>query len=232
MLSDGTPLYYQLIGQGKPLLMIHGNGGSHHYFKGQLADFSEHFQLILVDCRARGLSGNASHHLTFPQMVADFKELLDFLEIDQVAILGFSDGANIALQFACTHPQRVTELVLNAPNTVFTGTRLSNQFHSVLKFIPAYLKKHRSEKAYQKYLITKLLFANLKLDLEDFQVLTMPTLVIVGQNDMIKLKHSQMLAKTIPNCQLIEVPGMRHTFAKNFPQVFNTLVFPFLLSRS
>ncbi|PZO96154.1 MAG: alpha/beta hydrolase [Streptococcus pyogenes] len=231
ILSDGTPLYYQQLGQGHPLLMLHGNGGSHHYFRGQIAALAQHFRLILVDCRARGASGNHKHALTFAMMVEDMRELLDFLGIAELSILGFSDGANIALLFAHRYPKRIKKLVLNAPNTRFYGTRFSNQYHAYLKVGLAFCQRWLSESHYQRYLISRLLLANLPLGKKDLQALNRPCLLIVGQKDMIKKSHSQRLAASLPNCQFIEVPAARHTFAKTKPELFNQLLVPFLLDQ-
>lgn len=97
---NGVKLYYEVYGEGEPLLMIHGNGGSFSCFENQVAEFSKHFKVILVDCRGRGNSTyQKGIELTFDLQVEDFTLFLDKLNIKKTNILGWSDGGIIGLIF-------------------------------------------------------------------------------------------------------------------------------------
>ena len=105
-------LAYQEKGRGEPLILLHGNGEDSSYFRHQIAHFQDRYRVIALDTRGHGKSPRGSAPLTIRQFARD---LLDFLEIHGIAdavLLGFSDGANIAMRFAMEHPERVKALIL------------------------------------------------------------------------------------------------------------------------
>src|ERR1700761_3902123 len=93
----GIKLYCEVYGEGKPLLMIHGNGGSMAAFSKNVPFFSKKYKVILVDSRAHGKSVDPSDSLTFEQMADDFSALLDTMHIDKAYVIGWSDGGINAL---------------------------------------------------------------------------------------------------------------------------------------
>ena len=104
-------LAYQEKGSGEPLILLHGNGEDSSYFRHQIAHFQDRYRVIALDTRGHGKSPRGSAPFTIRQFARD---LLDFLEIHGIAdavLLGFSDGANIAMRFAMEHPERVKALI-------------------------------------------------------------------------------------------------------------------------
>src|ERR1700733_12482264 len=80
--TRGYKLYYEIYGQGKPLLFIHGNGGSMQNFSFQIPYFQREYRVIAVDSRAQGKSADSGDSLTFEMMADDFNALLDSLHLD------------------------------------------------------------------------------------------------------------------------------------------------------
>ena len=117
--KDGTKIFYTIFGSGEPVLFLHGNGGSSHFFQYQVASFKKAFQLVFLDSRGHGRSTNCGDHLDFDLMAEDTKESLDALGLHKVSIVGFSDGANLAMVFAARFPDYVQKLVLNSGNLFF-----------------------------------------------------------------------------------------------------------------
>ena len=116
-------LSYQEKGSGEPLILLHGNGEDSSYFRHQIAHFQDRYRVIALDTRGHGKSPRGSAPFTIRQFARD---LLDFLEIHGIAdavLLGFSDGANIAMRFAMEHPERVKALIL-------LGTPCTNRFNA------------------------------------------------------------------------------------------------------
>ena len=91
-------------GEGFPLVLLHGNGEDHTYFKRQMGPFSQHFRVIAVDTRGHGESPRGTAPFTLEQFAEDLKEFLDGRSITRCHLLGFSDGGNIALLFALKYP--------------------------------------------------------------------------------------------------------------------------------
>ncbi len=67
-MADGTRIYYEIFGQGFPLFLLHGNGENGKYFSKQIPEFSQHFQLFVVDSRGQGKSNNRANQLNFSLM--------------------------------------------------------------------------------------------------------------------------------------------------------------------
>jgi 3-oxoadipate enol-lactonase len=120
---DDTKLYYEEMGSGKPLILIHGGLLDRRMWDEQFAEFSEHFRVIRYDARGHGKSGSVtetfSHH-------EDLCHLMEALEIDEAILLGLSMGGYISIDFALAYPDKVTSLVLVSPG--LTGYEFKGEF--------------------------------------------------------------------------------------------------------
>ncbi|HEU4859342.1 MAG TPA: alpha/beta hydrolase, partial [Chitinophagaceae bacterium] len=88
----GFKMYVEVYGQGKPLLFIHGNGGSINNFTKQIPYFSQKYKVIIADSRAQGKSADAADSLSYEMMADDYAALLDAMKIDSAFVVGWSDG--------------------------------------------------------------------------------------------------------------------------------------------
>ena len=93
-LVNGIKLYYESYGEGQPLILLHGNGGSINAFANQIPFFEKYYRVIAVDSRLQGKSGGSSDSISYNLMASDFCALLDYLHLDSVFVLGWSDGGN------------------------------------------------------------------------------------------------------------------------------------------
>ena len=125
-------LNYLIAGQGFPLVLLHGNGEDHTYFKRQMGCLSEKYQVIALDTRGHGGSPRGTAPFTLEQFAEDLKGFLDSREIERCHLLGFSDGANTALLFALKYPEYVEKLILNGADLYPAGVKLSTQIPIVL----------------------------------------------------------------------------------------------------
>ncbi len=109
-------LYYQEKGNKEPFILLHGNGQDGSYFKNQIDYFSDRYRVIALDTRGHGKSPRGAKPFTIEQFSRDLYDFMEELEISEAVILGFSDGANIAMKFAMKYPNRVKALILNGGN--------------------------------------------------------------------------------------------------------------------
>ena len=112
----GISLYYQEKGNKEPLILLHGNGEDGSYFKNQIDYFSDRYRVIALDTRGHGKSPRGTEPFTIEQFACDLYDFMTSLEISNAVILGFSDGANIAMKFAMKYPSKVKALILNGGN--------------------------------------------------------------------------------------------------------------------
>ena len=221
-------LHCEETGDGEPLVLLHGNGEDGTYFAHQIAHFSQRFRVLALDTRGHGKSPRGEAPFTIRQFARDLLAFLDARGIERAHLLGFSDGGNIALVFALAHHERVGKLVLNGANLNTRGVKRSVQAPIELGYRMARLFAGLSAKARANAEMLGLMVNDPNVAPEELAALTAPTLVIAGENDMIREDHTRLIAERIPNARLAFVPGDHFVAAKN-PAAFNREVERFLL---
>lgn len=220
-------LHYLEKGQGKPLILLHGNGEDNSYFVYQVAYFSRFYRVIAIDTRGHGQSPRGTAPFSIQQFAEDLRGFLDQHDIPKAHILGFSDGGNIALTFALHYPERVDRLILNGANLFPAGVKPTVQLPIVLGYHTASLFAKRSPKAKENAALLGLMVKEPNIRPEELNGLTVPTLVIAGTKDMIRESHTRLIARSLPNARLVLLPG-DHFIANKEPAVFNRAVRNFL----
>ena len=220
-------LHHTETGTGEPLVLLHGNGEDSSYFVHQVEFFSPRRRVLAVDTRGHGKSPRGDAPFTIRQFAEDLLAFLDERGIGQTDLLGFSDGANIALIFALRYPERVKRLILNGANLDPAGVKRSVQIPIELGYRLAHLFAKKSADAKQHAELLGLMVNDPMIPAEELGKVHMPTLVIAGTKDMIKEKHTRTIADALPNAKLVFVPG-DHFIAHNNPEEFNRAVEKFL----
>ncbi|HIR93422.1 MAG TPA: alpha/beta hydrolase [Candidatus Egerieimonas intestinavium] len=220
-------LHYEEYGQGEVLLLLHGNGESGEYFRNQIPYFSKKYRVIAVDTRGHGKSPRGAEPFTIRQFADDLKGFMDEKKIARAHLLGFSDGGNIAMVFALKYPSRVNRLILNGANLDGGGVKPSVQIPIIIGYGMASLCAKVSQKARANAEMLRLMVKDPNLKKEELAKIKSKTLVIAGTKDMIKEKHTRLIAGNIPDCRLVFLPGDHFIAGKN-PQAFNQTVGQFL----
>ena len=218
-------LHYTLCGSGEPLLLLHGNGEDGSYFAHQLEDFSHEFLVCAIDTRGHGESPMGTAPFTLDQFAEDLLHFMDAHEIESADILGFSDGGNIALLFALRYPERVKRLILNAAHLYPEGLEpwLLQSFWDSYKAA----KQSDTPEARKEAQLLELMLNGPHIDPAALHELTIPTLVIVGDQDLILEEHTRLIAASLPNARLTVISG-GHDCAHQNPADFNEAVWQFL----
>ncbi len=225
-------LYYKDIGSGTPILMLHGNSETHLVFDYYEKKLSKEYRIILMDSRAHGRSKikpeYAQKEFTTTDMAKDVAVLLDTLSISSCILFGFSDGANIALEFASLFPSRAKAVISVSGNLfpdglIFPLWLFCNVKYHFLKTISRIFFKilHRTSRGlpvlqqiYQCLIhhrqLTSLLCNSPMLTKEQLESVTAPVLLIAGTRDVVKSSHSRLMAEWIPHAQLVLVKKGTH----------------------
>ena len=226
--TRGFKLYYEVYGQGEPLLFIHGNGGSINNFSNQIPFFSKNHKVIVVDSRAHGKSIDPSDSLTFEMMADDFNALLDSLHLDSCYVIGWSDGGINGLLLAIRHPDKVKKLAITGANLWADTTGLTPFVFNIIKQGTADLKKMtQTPEVKTKLKISELDLYQPNIKLEQLQQIRCPTLVIGGDHDVIPVRHTMLIAENIPRAYLWIIPNSGHSTPIFKKDQFNTLVSEF-----
>lgn len=217
-------LYYTEVGQGDPLILLHGNGEDSSYFIHQIAYFQSHYRVIAFDTRGHGKSPRGNAPFTIRQFADDLYFIMKKMNIEKAHILGFSDGGNIALCFALKYPDRVKSLVLNGANLFPQGVKFFVQFPVEVGYRMAKLFSQK-----EKYEMLGLMVNDPALSFEEIRKINVPALVIAGDKDMIKNSHTRRIAENLP-CGTLEIIKGSHFCAAENPSEFNEKVSAFLRS--
>ncbi|MFL5774346.1 MAG: alpha/beta fold hydrolase [Flavisolibacter sp.] len=219
----GFKMYAEVYGTGKPLLLIHGNGGSIADFVFQIPYLSSKYKVIVADSRSHGLSVDPGDSLSYEMMADDFSELLNQMKIDSAYVIGWSDGGINGLLLAIRHPEKVKKLAVTGANLWPDTTAVFPDVENLV--LPEYnsLKPVKNKTPMQKnnWKLLRLLIEEPHISLTDLHRITVPTLVIGGDHDVIKPGHTLLIAENIPNSYLWILPNSGHSTPWIYRNEFN-----------
>ena len=219
--------YYVEKGQGHPLILLHGNGEDCTYFEHQIDVFAQHFHVYALDTRGHGQTPRGTRPFTIRQFADDLLAFMDARHIERAHLLGFSDGGNIAIIFAIRYPERVDRLILDGANLDTAGVKRRIQIPIEIGYRIARLFAKRSTSAQQHADLLGLMVNDPNIPVESLARIQAKTLVIAGTNDMIKERHTRLIAANIPDAQLVIIQG-NHFIANKQSEAFNRAVLHFL----
>ncbi|MEG0495645.1 MAG: alpha/beta hydrolase [Eubacterium sp.] len=190
-------LYYKKTGEGSPLILLHGNGEDHCIFDAIAMKLKKTFTVYAIDSRNHGQSQKTEDY-SYAAMAEDIKCFIQKMNLGKADIIGFSDGAIIALMLAMKHENLVRKMALLGVNlTPDDFTKESFQFI-----------KDTYETT--KDPLFKMMLEQPNIDLESVKTVAIPTLIVGGENDIFKPETFQNLEAALPNAALKIMPGCGH----------------------
>ena len=214
-------------GQGEALILLHGNGENCDYFRGQIAEFARYYHVYALDTRGHGKTPRGNAPFTIRQFADDLLGFMDAHQIGKAHLLGFSDGGNIAMVFALKYPSRVNRLILDGANLNTKGVKRSVQIPIEIGYRIARLFAKRRESAKRNAEMLGLMVNDPNVSPKELARIQAKTLVMAGTKDMIKEEHTRLIARSIPDAQIVFIKG-NHFIANKCPQAFNKAVLEFL----
>lgn len=224
----GFKMYCEIYGEGQPVLIIHGNGGSISNFYLNIPYFSKKYKVIVADSRAQGKSADPGDSLTYEMMADDLSALLDQLHVDSAFVIGWSDGGIDGLLLAMRHPEKVKKLAVTGANLQPDTTAVPQEIWDMVT--PQYAKlkaKKLSDMAPQEknnYKLLRLLCDEPHIPTTALHAIKCPSLVIGGDHDVIKPSHTMAIAANIPHSYLWILPNSGHSTPIVYYELFNKTV--------
>lgn len=220
------------IGRGAPLVLLHGNGEDSGYWKAQIPELTRFYRVIAMDSRGHGASEAGVQGLSFERMAEDLKTVLDAKQIEKAHIIGFSDGGNLAIKFALTYPRCVDKLILNGANVqMFRGVKPQMQLPVCAGYAMLRVMGRFSRSAAHKRDVLGLMVHPYGVTMDDLARIKAPTLLIVGEYDLIRARQTREIAAHIPDCDVEIFRDGDHFVAAKQPARFNRAVIEFLMGR-
>lgn len=235
---DDIMMWYAVYNRngGSPVLLIHGGTSNAETWGNQVPVLMRHHQVILAESRGHGRSTRSKKPYSYRLMADDYVGLLDYLKIDKVAIVGWSDGAIIGLDIAMRHPERLTRLWAYGANTQVAGLKESFDKDPVVVKATALQRKQYERlsptpKGYDAFAaeIGQMWKTQPDYKPADLAKITTPIMIVDGEYDEgIKREHTEAIARQIPGAKLLIMPKVGHWGHWQNPTLYNRELTAFL----
>lgn len=194
---NGIRLFYEVYGEGKPIVLLHGNQESHDIFDKLIAKLESEYKIYAIDSRCHGKSEN-SDEISYKLMCDDVIEFIKKLNIKSPILYGFSDGGIIGLLVAIKEPEVLSNLIISGAQLNPNGGTL---FTIMLDKLVYFFTRNK---------LVKMMLKEPDISLNDLHKISIPVHVIAGEKDLIKYEHSKLIADNIKNSTLEIVPKESH----------------------
>ncbi len=233
---NGIKLWYAVFGHGDPVIFLHGGLANADYWGLQVPSIAQHHQVIVMDSRGHGRSTRDGRPYGYDLMADDVVGLLDYLKIPQTAVVGWSDGGILGLDLAIRYPSRVSKVFAFAANTdpsgVIDGVEKNPTFAAYIERAGhEYEKLSATPAQYKGFVeaISKMWETQPNWSADQLKAIKTPTLIVDGDHDeAIKRPHTEQIAATIPNADLLILPDTSHFSFLQDPDQFTWHVSHFL----
>jgi pimeloyl-ACP methyl ester carboxylesterase len=250
--ANGLQMYYEVYGAGRPLILLHGGTAAVSSWYGHIPTYAKYFRTFAIDSRGHGKTDNPAGELSYATMADDVAAFIRGMKLDAPLILGFSDGAQIALELGLRHAGLIRALVLGG-----AYYRFSERYQAGLRGFgfekpaengPVHIREIAEEWAeylrhehvregdpdYWKTLmdqIAVLWWTPLNYTAEDFATISVPTLIVSGdREEASEVEQSVEMYQMIRKSELFIVPNAGNL--ESAEQMTNDLVIEFLQRNS
>lgn len=194
---NGVEIYYETIGSGAPLIMVHGNGEDHTIFDLAAQKLASHYTVYLPDSRGHGKSQKVNM-LAYDDMAEDILAFVKALHLSGPVFYGFSDGGIVGLISAIKQKDVFAKMIISGANIHPRGVKDSLYY----LFKAVYFFTHDPK--------IRMMLEQPNIPENALEEIRIPTLVLAGKRDLIKEAHTRMIADAIPGAQLKLLPGEGH----------------------
>lgn len=230
---NGTKIYYEEYGKGEPLLIIHSCGTDINAMEFQIEYFKKSYRVIAADSRGQGKSKLKTKELTYDLMAEDLEGLIKHLKLDNVNILGWSDGGIIALKMAINNKVKVKKVVAMGanlrPDKTAVNTWAYNQVREMKAKTLKMIEQGDKTKDWKRELqLDNLLVNQPNIKNSELKKIKAPVLVMIGDRGIIRNEHAVEIFNNLPKSQLCIMPGFNHGAPRSSSKTFNQIVDRFL----
>lgn len=204
---NGVSLFYAAEGSGKPVILLHGNGGSHNDLETTHRELAQAgYMVYALDSRGQGANKPLPEY-HYKDMAADVYEFIKLKGLEKPAVFGFSDGGIVALQLEVMYPGTLGAIVTGGAN-IFVKDAL----------IPSFAEGFLAQPSTEPLVI--MLQTEPSMTVEDMKGIGCPSLIMSGEHDLIRQEHTLLIGENIPSGRPVIIPGEDHgSYICNSPKL-------------
>lgn len=190
-------IYYEVYGEGKPIILLHGNSETHEIFDRLIERLKNNYKVYAIDSRCHGKS-EKTEEISYDLMAVDMIEFIKKLKIDKPIVYGFSDGGIIGLLVAIKQPKLLSKLIISGANLNPNGMSRSMLIISKIGY---FITRNK---------LFKMMIKEPNISRKDLEKIEIPTYVLAGEKDVIMEEHTRLIAENIKNSKLQIIPKENH----------------------
>jgi pimeloyl-ACP methyl ester carboxylesterase len=234
---DSARIWYSSHGSGPTVILLHGGLGHSGNWGNQVPMLVDSgHRVVLIDSRGHGRSTRDSRPYMYELMATDVLAVMDTLRVEKAAVVGWSDGACIALILAMQAPARVAGVFFFGCNMDPSGTKEIAWPNPILdrclsRHARDYARLSATPDQFKEFAaaVGQMMKSQPNTSAAELAAIRVPVSIVQSEHDeFIKLEHAQYLARTIPTAQLILLPGVSHFAPLQRPDQFNSVIRSFL----
>ncbi|RCW81165.1 alpha/beta fold hydrolase [Phyllobacterium bourgognense] len=233
---DGARIWYATYGSGSPVILLHGGLGHSGNWGYQVSTLvSSGYRAVLIDSRGHGRSTRDRRPFTYELMASDVLAVMGALQLEKTAVVGWSDGACIALILAMKAPERVAGVFFFGCNMDPSGTKEFEPTPIVDRCFRRHAKDYVALSATPDQFnvfveaVGQMMKSEPNYSAGDLTHIHVPVAIVQSEYDeFIKPEHAEYLARSIPAAELIILSGVSHFAPLQRPEQFNGVMRAFL----
>lgn len=248
---NGQKIYYEIHGEGKPVVLLHGAYMSIDMNWSQLIpELSKTRKVIAFEMQGHGRTADIERPFSFPALADDISQAMKYLHIDSADVIGYSFGGTVALQLAIGHPTVINKLVVISaayksdgwlPQVRAAFETFKPEFFDATPLKPEYERIAPDPTHWRSFVTRMIAFGKQAYDMdsEKIKAIKAPALLIMGDNDGIDMEHKASFYKLLggdrssdmeglPKSQLAIVPGTTHVTLMMNTNMLLSFLKPFL----
>jgi pimeloyl-ACP methyl ester carboxylesterase len=237
--AAGLRTYYEVDGSGEPVMLLHGGFSTVESWGAQRSALARHYEVWLPERRGHGRTPDVEGPITYENMAADTIAFMEAAGIASANVVGWSDGGSVGLIVALRRPDLVRRLVcigtpanLDGLGAAFRGEAdemtleglsptLADPYRALSPDGPDHLAVVFAK-------IKHLWRTEPQMTLDELRLISTPTLLMLGDRDIVTIEHAAAMAASLPDSQLAVVPGTDHLVVFQKPDLVSRLILDFL----
>ena len=235
--QDGSRIWYASYGSGPPVVLLHGglgHGGNWGYQIPTLIQSG--YRAVLIDRRGHGRSTRDARPFKYERMASDVLAVMDTLHIQRAGLVGWSDGACVAMILAMRALTRVAGVYFFGCNMDPSSAR---QIAEPIQILARCLSRHAKDYAqlsstpdqFKEFAeaVGVMMRTEPNYSARDLAEISVPVAIVQSEHDeFIRREHAEYLARSIPNAELVILNGVSHFAPLQRPEQFNSAMIAFL----